>query len=277
MDRTQRLVLGVFTSIAAVLLLLPWSTAEADSVLGPETMVEAPDFAGDSFKIESPRDGTYVHGSFVVELTIRDTEDGQVFDWSSNLGVDMVVVKGGPVVNVYTYDAATSGQGLHAPYNPNSEGWYDLSYIQFGIVDDQTTTTTVDQTTTTTVDPTTTTTVDQTTTTVDQTTTTTVDQTTTTVDQTTTTEGATSTTGREATSTTIPTEVLPTQVINTTVPAGVLPTEASTATTIATEVMAEGELPFTGLSGLRLTALGLALMGAGVTVILTQRQTEDIG
>src|SRR5690606_2596695 len=138
---------------------------EADSVLGPETMVEAPNFAGESFKIESPREGTHVYGSFVVELTISDTEDGQVFDWSSNLGVDMVVVKGGPVVNVYTYDAATSGEGLHALYNPNSEGWYDLSYIQFGIVDDQTTTTTTVDETTTTVDETTTT-MDQTTTTI---------------------------------------------------------------------------------------------------------------
>ena len=252
MDRTQRLVLGVFTSMAVVLLLLPWSAAEADSVLGPETMVEAPDFDGESFKIESPRDGTYVDGSFVVELTIRDTEDGQVFDWSSNIEVDMVAVKGGPLVNVYTYDAATGGEGLHAPYNPNSEGWYDLSYILFGVVDDETTTT---------VEPTTTT----------------VDQTTTLVESTTTTQGGTSTTGSETTSTTIPTEVLPTQVINTTVPAGVLPTGASTTTTIATEVMAEGELPFTGLSGLRLTALGLALLGAGVTVILTQRQKEDVG
>jgi hypothetical protein len=48
----------------------------------------------------------------------------------SNLGLDEVIVKGGPAANIYTYAKGTSGSGLHAPVNP-SGGWAGLSHVDF--------------------------------------------------------------------------------------------------------------------------------------------------
>jgi hypothetical protein len=65
-------------------------------------------------------------------ITISNS-DGTYFDWESNdIGIDGVVVKGGPDANGYFYDpAATDGQGLHAPINPNNDQPYGLSHASF--------------------------------------------------------------------------------------------------------------------------------------------------
>ena len=59
--------------------------------------------------------------------------NGQEFDWSSNIGIAAVLVKGGPDANFYAYDAPVSAdEGLHAPQCPGAEGeWCDLSFITF--------------------------------------------------------------------------------------------------------------------------------------------------
>jgi len=58
--------------------------------------------------------------------------DGVYFTWSATLGIDAVIVKGGPNANVYTYDPeATSGTGLHSLINPNTNKPYGLSHISF--------------------------------------------------------------------------------------------------------------------------------------------------
>jgi len=61
------------------------------------------------------------------------TEDNVSFDWLATLGMDAVIVKGGPSEsNVYVYDPETSEDtDLTAPMNPNSDKPYGLSVIRF--------------------------------------------------------------------------------------------------------------------------------------------------
>ena len=77
----------------------------------------------------APSDGSYDDqassqnpgGPGGLVLTISSS-DGKVFDWSSNMGVDAFVVKGGNQgSNVYTYGSeATGDERLHSP--PNTKG-----------------------------------------------------------------------------------------------------------------------------------------------------------
>jgi hypothetical protein len=106
-------------------------------------------------KVEPVADGTFSDGTLTVTVDVRDTPDGQVFDWTSNIGVDQVIAKGGPAGIVYTYDPeATGDTGLHAPEN-RSGNFAGLSHISFCYDVEAPTTT---STTTTTTAPTTTTT-----------------------------------------------------------------------------------------------------------------------
>ena len=82
-------------------------------------------------KVEPVVDGTFSDGTLTVTIDVRDTADGQVFDWTSNIGVDVVIVKGGNASNVYTYaPEATADTGLHAPAN-RSGTFAGLSHISF--------------------------------------------------------------------------------------------------------------------------------------------------
>jgi hypothetical protein len=92
-------------------------------------------------KVEPVADGTFSDGTLTVTIDVRDTADGPVFDWTSNIGVDAVFVKGGPNGNLYVYDPeATADTGLHAPVNPNNDKFYGLSHISFCYDKDETTT-----------------------------------------------------------------------------------------------------------------------------------------
>jgi hypothetical protein len=106
-------------------------------------------------KVEPVTDGTFSDGTLTVTIDVRDTADGQVFDWTSNIGVDVVIAKGGPNANVYTYAPESLGDtGLHAPANASGR-FAGLSHISFcyDVGEEPTTTTT----TTTTTPPSTTT------------------------------------------------------------------------------------------------------------------------
>jgi LPXTG-motif cell wall-anchored protein len=87
-------------------------------------------------------DGTFTDGTLTVNIiNVEETDDGWVFDWTSNIGVDAVFVKGGNVGgNLYVYDPeATGDTGLHAPANPSGK-WAGLSHISFCYdVEDETT------------------------------------------------------------------------------------------------------------------------------------------
>jgi LPXTG-motif cell wall-anchored protein len=115
---------------------------------------------------EPPGDGTFTDGTLEVTIDVRDTAEGQVFDWMSNIGVDVVIVKGGNSSNVYTYDPESTGDtGLHAPVNPSGM-FAGLSHISFCYDEDQeTTSTTAEETTSTTAEETTSTTAEETSTT----------------------------------------------------------------------------------------------------------------
>ena len=76
-------------------------------------------------------DGTYdfkVNG-VQYSVTLSNTS-GTIFDWSSTLGMDAVIVKGGPNANVYAYNEATGDTGLYAPDN-SSGGPAGLSHVSF--------------------------------------------------------------------------------------------------------------------------------------------------
>jgi hypothetical protein len=69
----------------------------------------------------------------VGENTITIGEnDGTYFDWAARSAVGAVIVKGGNTANVYRYDPqASADTGLHAPLNPNSGNFYEVSHVSF--------------------------------------------------------------------------------------------------------------------------------------------------
>jgi len=79
---------------------------------------------------EPPPSGTYTFPDGINTVTI--TLNGKSFDWTSTLGIDAVIVKGGPNANVYEYGSSSSGDlGLHAPVNPHNGKLYAISHIEF--------------------------------------------------------------------------------------------------------------------------------------------------
>ena len=81
-------------------------------------------------KIEPVNNGTFTSSDGSFSVTIANS-NGRYFDWTSNIGVDVVFVKGGTDGNKYSYDEATSDTGLHSPINPSNGQPYGLSHISF--------------------------------------------------------------------------------------------------------------------------------------------------
>jgi hypothetical protein len=135
--------LGIRTFLIAVLLLLMAAASIAIGVWGSSAAatdigVDYPDnrtcasFGYDfELKIEPVVSGPYTDGTLSVTIDVYDTSSGQVFDFTSNIGVDAVFAKGGSGGRLYTYNEAMSGTALHAPVNPNNGKYYDLSHISF--------------------------------------------------------------------------------------------------------------------------------------------------
>jgi uncharacterized repeat protein (TIGR01451 family) len=85
-------------------------------------------------KVEPVADGTYSGGSLTVTIDVRSTADGQVVDWTSNIGVDSVFVKGGSNGNFYLYDPPAEDFGdtsLHSPVNHSNNQFFGLSHLSF--------------------------------------------------------------------------------------------------------------------------------------------------
>jgi hypothetical protein len=79
---------------------------------------------------EPPPTGVYAFPDGLNSVTI--TSDGTFFDWTSTLGIDAVIVKGGANANVYAYDPeAFSDTGLSSPINPNTSRPFAISHIEF--------------------------------------------------------------------------------------------------------------------------------------------------
>jgi hypothetical protein len=89
------------------------------------------------FKVDPPNSGTYNIDQFNTVTVTTDGPGGlggTNFNWSSTLGIDAVIVKGGPNANLYVYDppAESLGDtGLHSPINPQNGQPFGLSHIEF--------------------------------------------------------------------------------------------------------------------------------------------------
>jgi len=85
------------------------------------------------FKIEpGPFAGTYdINGNSIDDTTITSADD-VFFDWTSTIGIDAVIVKGGPNANAYIYNPESFGDtGLHSPINANNGEPFEISHISF--------------------------------------------------------------------------------------------------------------------------------------------------
>jgi hypothetical protein len=83
-------------------------------------------------RVQPVVDGTYGDGTLSVTIDVRDTAQGPVFDFTANIGVDAVFVKGGPDGNLYAYTPEiTADTDLHAPVNPANNRYFGLSHILF--------------------------------------------------------------------------------------------------------------------------------------------------
>jgi hypothetical protein len=127
----RSLVIGLAT-IAGVVGLFTVLPASAEHVNPTTVPGNASCPAGTTtLKVEPVADGTFTDGTLTVTIDVRTTAGGQVFDWTSNIGVDQVIAKGGNASNLYTYDPeSTADTGLHAPAN-RSGGFAGLSHISF--------------------------------------------------------------------------------------------------------------------------------------------------
>lgn len=84
-----------------------------------------------SFKIDPPPPiGTTTYALDAYNTVTVTTTDGIHFDWSSTIGIDGVISKGGPNAHVYVYDPeATSGTNLFSPDNGGG-GTPAISHIE---------------------------------------------------------------------------------------------------------------------------------------------------
>jgi hypothetical protein len=120
---------------AAVLMLsaIGFGTASAAGHLEPETVPGNDTCEGT--KIEPVVSGTYaLAGGGTVTITVRDTDDGPVFDFdaSADITIGSVTVKGGTNHNLYIFaPAVNSAEGLHAPINPKNDKYFGLSHLCF--------------------------------------------------------------------------------------------------------------------------------------------------
>lgn len=78
----------------------------------------------------NPGDGEYTDGTITVTVS-GGTESG--LDWASDIDMDAVIMKGGPVANVYLYpgDADLADTELTTPINPNNDKPYGTSHVSF--------------------------------------------------------------------------------------------------------------------------------------------------
>jgi hypothetical protein len=132
MSLNERKILGVMLGIGlAACLAIPGRAGATDVI--PIFVAGNPSCTSlgyaFGFKVDPPNAGTY---SIDGINTVTVTTDGVSFDWSSTLGMDAVISKGGPNANVYIYaPERTSDTGLHSPINPNNGNPFGLSHIDF--------------------------------------------------------------------------------------------------------------------------------------------------
>ncbi len=97
-----------------------------------------PDCAGLGYTLgfkpqpEPPPDGLYQFPADPGNTVTISNNDGTFFDWASTLGIDAVIVKGGPDADAFVYPLESfSDTGLHAPINHNNDQPFAISHIEF--------------------------------------------------------------------------------------------------------------------------------------------------
>ena len=142
------IAVGVASMAAGALLIvggLP-GTAGATHVDPTQESGNATCPAGTTeLKVEPVVSGTFTEGPLTVTLVVT----GATFSFTSNIGVDVVIVKGGPNSNVYDYrpGESTGDTGLHAPANASGQP-AGLSHVSFCYDVEQPTTSTTSTSTT---------------------------------------------------------------------------------------------------------------------------------
>jgi hypothetical protein len=142
------MAVGLGSMAAGALLIvggLP-GTAGATHVTPTQVSGNATCPAGTTeLKVEPVESGTFTQGALTVTLVVT----GNTFNWTSNIGVDVVIVKGGNASNVYDYrpGESTGDTGLRAPANASGQP-AGLSHVSFCYDVEQATTTTAPTTTT---------------------------------------------------------------------------------------------------------------------------------
>jgi len=106
--------------------------ASGDGVV-PELISGNPDCADLGYDFgfkpqpEPPPTGTYTDGTLTVDIV----SDGQYFDWTSNIAVDAVIVKGGTNADAFVYEPEDKNDtDLHAPLATNGQP-RNISHIEF--------------------------------------------------------------------------------------------------------------------------------------------------
>ncbi|MEM2759495.1 MAG: hypothetical protein QXW73_01720 [Nitrososphaerales archaeon] len=89
-----------------------------------------------ALKVDPPASGLSTDNTLTVNIFLSFSNENEPikFDWTSNIGVDAVIVKGGPNVNLYRYDPPTESSGdtdLQAPINPDNKKPFGISHITF--------------------------------------------------------------------------------------------------------------------------------------------------
>ena len=141
-DRRRLVGLGTMSLVALTVFWLVGGVAVATTpvpiqVEGNATCGELGELAGqpgwiEFYKAEPVISGSHTSGDRTISWTVRNTADGQVFDWASNFDLHGVFAKGGNTGgNLYVYLSGARGDGgLHAPVNPSGT-WGGLSHISF--------------------------------------------------------------------------------------------------------------------------------------------------
>jgi hypothetical protein len=130
---------GVVSLACLFLLLLcgPVAAGQGEPILVEGTpSCESLGLTPFSYKVEPAESGIYGLDEYWGGLnTVTVTIPDLTFDWSTTLGIDAVIVKGGPDANLYTYtQESMSNAGypsLHAPVNPGNGMYYDVTHIEF--------------------------------------------------------------------------------------------------------------------------------------------------
>jgi len=86
----------------------------------------------DELRVNGSTSGTYTDGTLTVDATFSSTPADGSLAWSSDLGVDAVLVKGGADASLYaSHSEATSDSGLTAPLNPVNGKYFGISHVSY--------------------------------------------------------------------------------------------------------------------------------------------------